>query len=145
MIGADFHLDQLSDECLKVLSSYSIRELASRKANVDANGWLDRIEDVPGIDRAAMTMIHGMLIAQGMLKFEITGRSVGLQYQVSSVGRDALARHYQLQADELGKDENSDPPIQHADDHDRSPATAASAAHSGDNLSAASSQLRGAA
>jgi hypothetical protein len=36
--------------------------------------------------------VHGMLIARGMLKFEITGRNVGLQYQISNLGRDALSR-----------------------------------------------------
>ncbi len=44
------------------------------------------------MDKVRLTGIHGFLIAQGMLKFEITGRSVGLQYQLSPLGRESLNR-----------------------------------------------------
>lgn len=109
MNGTDFQLDQLSDECLQVLGSYAVREIASKKANPESNGWLDRLADVPGVDATAMTTIHGILIAEGMLKFEITGRSVGLQYQVSPAGKEALNRHQraqqQTEADQANEDE----------------------------------------
>lgn len=55
-------------------------------------GWLDRIQDVPGIEKVALTSIHGFLIAQGLIRFEFTGRSVGLQYQLSTQGRESIAR-----------------------------------------------------
>lgn len=88
----DLHAEPLSVECHAVLSCYSVREATSRSQNPESNGWLDRVEDVPGVDRSLLTSAHGYLIAQGMLKFEITGRSVGLQYQMSPLGREALAR-----------------------------------------------------
>lgn len=92
MTATDLQFEPLSDDCLKVLSSYAVREVAVKAGDAETAGWLDRVDDVPGVDAGRLTMIHGCLIAQGMLKFEITGRSVGLQYQVSTAGREALAR-----------------------------------------------------
>lgn len=92
MTGRDLQFEPLSQDCLKVLSTYAVREVAVRARQPDGAGWLDRVDEVPGVEPAALTMIHGFLIAQGMLKFEITGRSVGLQYQLSSFGRETLAR-----------------------------------------------------
>lgn len=106
MSGIDLHAERISDECHAVLSSYSIREAAAKAAKAESSGWLDRIEDVPGVDAAQLTRIHGYLIAQGYLKFEITGRSVGLQYQLSPAGRDALARGAAVSAD--GSEADSD-------------------------------------
>lgn len=93
MTGHDLLAERLNPDCIAVLGSYSIREITARSENPDYGGWLNRVDEVTGVDSAALTGIHGLLIAQGMLKFEITGRSVGLQYQVSPLGREALARY----------------------------------------------------
>ncbi len=110
MNGIDLQFDCLSDDCLKVLASYAVRELAARASNPDGGGWLDRIDEVPGISTTSLTTVHGYLIAQGMLKFEITGRSVGLQYQISTAGRDALNRKPAESAD---RTETEDAEIRH--------------------------------
>lgn len=88
----DFHSEPISDDCLSVLSSYAIRDAAAKASNPEYSGWLDRVDEVVGVDKVRLTGIHGFLIAQGMLKFEITGRSVGLQYQLSPLGRESLNR-----------------------------------------------------
>ncbi len=92
MAAFDLHSEPISDDCLSVLSNYAIRDAAARASNPDYNGWLDRVDEVHGVDKVRLTGIHGFLIAQGMLKFEITGRSVGLQYQLSPLGRESLTR-----------------------------------------------------
>lgn len=108
----DFHSEPISDDCLSVLSSYAIRDAAAKASNPEYSGWLDRVDEVAGVDKVRLTGIHGFLIAQGMLKFEITGRSVGLQYQLSPLGRESLNRRMRNDAssgqDELSFAENSD-------------------------------------
>ena len=70
-------------------------------------GWLDRIQDVPGIEKFSLTSIHGFLIAQGLIRFEFTGRSVGLQYQLSTQGRESIARESVYFIDDPHRNENS--------------------------------------
>lgn len=92
MIGTDLYSELLSRDCLTVLQTYCVRDLAAKSSIPDYAGWLDRVEQVPGVDSAVLSTVHGCLIALGMLKFEITGRSMGLQYQLSTSGREALTR-----------------------------------------------------
>ncbi len=78
--------------CLAVLNCYAVRDAAAKAMPGDHAGWLDRIQEVPGIEKLSLTSIHGFLIAQGLIRFEFTGRSVGLQYQLSTQGRESIAR-----------------------------------------------------
>lgn len=80
------------DNCLEVLKCYAVRDATSKAASREYTGWLDRIQNVPGIETSSLTSIHGFLIAQGLIRFEFTGRSVGLQYQLSPQGRESIAR-----------------------------------------------------
>ena len=89
------HAPQTSDfedNCLTVLNCYAVRDAASKAAAREYTGWLDRIQNVPGVETSSLTSIHGFLIAQGLIRFEFTGRSVGLQYQLSTQGRESIAR-----------------------------------------------------
>ena len=83
---------EFEKNCLTVLHCYAVRDAAAKASTREYIGWLDRILDVPGIETSLLTSIHGFLIAQGMIRFEFTGRSVGLQYQLSTQGRESLAR-----------------------------------------------------
>ena len=78
--------------CLTVLNCYAVRDAASKAGVQEYTGWLDRIQHVPGVETSSLTSIHGFLIAQGLIRFEFTGRSVGLQYQLSTQGRESIAR-----------------------------------------------------
>jgi hypothetical protein len=99
--------------CLTVLECYAIRDAAAKSATQEYSGWLDRIIDAPGLEPAALTSIHGYLIAQGLIRFEFTGRSVGLQYQVSSLGRDAISRQsLSLADDNRGLDGAAEFPVE---------------------------------
>ncbi|HEY3969702.1 MAG TPA: hypothetical protein VGM05_34470 [Planctomycetaceae bacterium] len=52
--------------------------------------WSPRIVEVPGVAAEHLSAIHGKLIALGMLKFEISSRTDGMQYQLTTLGRQAL-------------------------------------------------------
>ena len=83
---------EFEKNCLTVLNCYAVRDAAAKATAEQYAGWLDRILEVPGIERLSLTSIHGFLIAQGLIRFEFTGRSVGLQYQLSTQGRESIAR-----------------------------------------------------
>ena len=78
--------------CLAVLNCYAVQGAVAKAVNPEHSGWLDRISDLPGLERSCLTTIHGYLIAQGLIRFEFTGRSVGLQYQLSPIGHDSVSR-----------------------------------------------------
>jgi len=92
MSTAHTQSDTFDQNCLTVLECYAVRDVAAKASNAEYTGWLDRILEVPGLEFSSLTSIHGFLIAQGLIKFEFTGRSVGLQYQLSSLGKECLAR-----------------------------------------------------
>lgn len=94
----------LESQCLEVLGCYAALEAAEKSAQADFNGWVDRIPAAPGIDAAQLPGIHGQLIAQGLLRFEFSGRARGLQYQVSPQGREALGRGTLVVAEETAGD-----------------------------------------
>lgn len=52
--------------------------------------WSQRIVAVEGLEADQLSAIHGKLIALGMLKFEIGSRADGVQYQLTTLGRQAL-------------------------------------------------------
>lgn len=83
---------EFEKNCLTVLNCYAVRDAEAKARTSEYAGWLDRIQDVPGIEKLTLTSIHGFLIAQGLIRFEFTCRSVGLQYQLSTQGRESLAR-----------------------------------------------------
>ena len=100
---------EFEKNCLIVLDCYAIRDASAKVSGSDYSGWLDRIQGVPGIETSALTSIHGFLIAQGLIRFEFTGRSVGLQYQLSTQGRESLVRKSVYLSDDPHRDENSVP------------------------------------
>jgi hypothetical protein len=99
-------LKAMTNPVLTVLECYAVRDVAAKATNTDYAGWLDRILEVPGLESSSLTSIHGFLIAQGLIKFEFTGRSVGLQYQLSNLGKECVARKSLCFADDLRNTDN---------------------------------------
>ena len=60
------------------------------KINAESLEWSPRITTVEGLAAEQVAVIHGKLIALGMLKFEIGSRADGVHYQVTSLGKQAL-------------------------------------------------------
>ena len=55
-------------------------------------GWVPRLGQVAGISETRLGALHGQLIALGLLKFQLTGRTSGIVYRVSPEGRAELQR-----------------------------------------------------
>ena len=107
MTEATRQSSEFENNCLTVVNCYAVRDAAAKASGGEYAGWLDRIQDVPGIERSSLTSIHGFLIAQGLIRFEFTGRSVGLQYQLSTQGRESIARGSVYLSDDPHRDETN--------------------------------------
>ena len=93
----------LSRQNLLVMQAYAVRAAAAKASDDTENpGWLERIDSHPELAPDELTQVHGQLIALGYLKFEISGRSVGLKYQVSDTGRHAMEKTIAFQNAEAG-------------------------------------------
>jgi hypothetical protein len=100
MIRTDMINQELDDQCMEVLKTYAVRETAVKaRKDPENTGWLERINSMPGLDDGELTSAHGTLIAEGLLRFEVTGRCLGLQYQLSTLGRAILSRNAQAADD----------------------------------------------
>jgi hypothetical protein len=91
------HLRQ-NPEWRKTLQIYFELQQQQREKAAEADPWVARQADIPGVEPVQLSSIHGKLIAFGMLKFDVGGRDVGVLYQVTHQGRRAL----------LGEADNSD-------------------------------------
>lgn len=52
--------------------------------------WVPRIRSLADVDAAELSTAHGRLIALGLLNFQLEGRTSGLCYRLSPLGRAAL-------------------------------------------------------
>lgn len=100
MDALELQLDTLNTQNLLVMQAYVQRGAAARAASSDYDGWLDRIDSLPDFSADQLTRMHGQLIALGFLKFEIAGRSVGLRYQISPRGKQAMERAMSTTSDD---------------------------------------------
>ena len=91
MVDTELHFDALDNDSCRLLDAYVSRDSALRAADPEHDGWMERFDTLEDIEADALTRIHGRLIATGMIKFELTSRNVGLRYQISNKGRQALA------------------------------------------------------
>jgi hypothetical protein len=122
MTHGTLQLDSLNEHNLQVMQAYA-NQAAAAKAVAKAageqesddggfDGWLERLNSLTGFTAEQLTQLHGQLIALGFLKFEISGRSIGLKYQISPRGKQAMERAEAIaagrsdeEADSAGEDE----------------------------------------
>lgn len=105
MTSENLQLDALNEQNLPVMQAYAVKAAAAKAAakaasseEAEFDGWLERVNTLPGFTSDDLTTLHGQLIALGFLKFEISGRNVGLRYQISPRGRQALERAVAISA-----------------------------------------------
>jgi hypothetical protein len=84
MIDHEIELFDAHPEWRPLLAAYQDQIQAGKLA------WSPRITHVDGTPDNQLSLIHGKLIALGMLKFEISSRADGVQYQLTPIGRQAL-------------------------------------------------------
>jgi hypothetical protein len=92
MTHPDVELFDAHPEWRLLLAAYQERHSAQKL------DWIPRISEVEGVAPDQVSAVHGKLIALAMLKFEIGSRADGVQYQVTTLGRQALlppeSRHF---------------------------------------------------
>ena len=98
----------LQEQCLALLTAYSVRDVELRANKGEYDGWLDRVCELESINTEQLSTLHGLLIAEGCLKFEFRGRSRGLQYQLANAGRQVVARGRFEPLDAADRAESSD-------------------------------------
>jgi len=80
-------------------------EQAKKSTKTGNEGWVCRLTKVEGVSGNHLSAIHGKLIAFGFLNFELTSRTTGMRYQVTTLGRRILRW---LEADARDTDRTSD-------------------------------------
>jgi hypothetical protein len=88
----DFELEQLrrNPAWRATLRVYWDLQTRSREALPEFDGWVPRVAAVPQVEPANLSTVHGRLIAFGFLKFDLAGREVGMRYQLTPLGRQAI-------------------------------------------------------
>lgn len=89
MLSPTLQFDVTSQQ-QQLLHAYQAQATSLKVTSEEFDGWLERIDQLSGVEVDELTALHGQLIASGMLKFEISGRSIGLKYQLSQQGKKAL-------------------------------------------------------
>ena len=84
MTNPELELFDANPEWGLVLAAYQVK-LTTEKLE-----WSPRIIEVESVAPEQLSAVHGKLIALGMLKFEIGSRADGVQYQLTTFGRQAL-------------------------------------------------------
>ncbi|MFY9252184.1 MAG: hypothetical protein WAO83_01925 [Fuerstiella sp.] len=92
MTPFQLQLDSLNEHNLPIMQAYAMRA-ATQKASVENfDGWLERINELENFAKEDLTKLHGQLIALGFLQFEISSSNLGLRYQISTKGKQALEK-----------------------------------------------------
>lgn len=88
----EFEFDQLrrNPSWKAALCHYWDVQNQSRAESKDFDGWVPRASTVPEIDPKTLSAVHGRLIAFGFLKFDLSNRELGMRYQLSPLGRQAI-------------------------------------------------------
>jgi hypothetical protein len=90
MTTLNLESDHEPAEFLSVLAAYHAEQAVLRQTDPEHNGWVQRLISIGEIETERLSQIHGRLIAFGYLKFQLTGRSSGVQYQISPSGKEAI-------------------------------------------------------
>ena len=96
MLDLDLTVLDAHPEWRQVLLAYDegveILTTDAETADFVARGFRPRVREVEGVPADQMARVHGKLIAHGLLQVEITGRTGGMLYQLTTVGRRACLR-----------------------------------------------------
>ena len=127
MTSEPLQLDELSKPHVQIMQAYTVRAAAG-KSTENFDGWLERVSELGEFTPDELVQHHGQLIALGFLKFELSNADLGLRYQISPRGKQALERalRRQAEAEEAANavaenseaeevcEQSADPPLQDA-------------------------------
>jgi hypothetical protein len=88
----EFELDQLrrNPGWGITLRAYWQAQQEGRAAIPEFDGWVPRLAAITGVDPAKLSNVHGRLIAFGFLRFDLSNRDIGMRYQLTPLGRQAI-------------------------------------------------------
>lgn len=86
-LPADTEMSEADQDSLAASESDESKMPKIRKAI-----WLSRLIRVEGVDSEELSRTHGRLIAYGLLKCDLADRSAGVVYQLTSTGKQVIAR-----------------------------------------------------
>jgi len=92
MIDFEWEMLDTHPEWRLVLETYRAQRDSLLAEDPEHEGWLPRLHAIEGVEEEHIPRIHGKLIALGFLKFQITGRTSGVVYQVTAQACRALSR-----------------------------------------------------
>jgi hypothetical protein len=89
---SEFELDQLrrNPAWKAALRYYWDAQTEARSSQPAFDGWVPRAPQVPQVEPANLSVVHGRLIAFGFLKFDLTNRELGMRYQLTPLGKQAI-------------------------------------------------------
>jgi hypothetical protein len=91
MIDFEWEMLDTHPEWRLVLEAYRCERERLLAEDPEHEGWLARLHAIEGVEEEHIPRIHGKLIALGFLKFQITGRTSGVVYQVTAQACRALS------------------------------------------------------
>ena len=86
-LPADSEMSEADQDSLAASESDESKMPKIRKAI-----WLSRLTRIEGVDSEELSRTHGKLIAYGLLKCDLADRSAGVVYQLTSTGKQVIAR-----------------------------------------------------
>lgn len=86
-LPADSEMSKADQDSLAASESDESKMPKIRKAI-----WLSRLTRIEGVDSEELSRTHGKLIAYGLLKCDLADRSAGVVYQLTSTGKQVIAR-----------------------------------------------------
>lgn len=86
-LPADTEISEADQDSLAASESDESKMPKNRKAI-----WLSRLIRVEGVESEELSRTHGRLIAYGLLKCDLADRSAGVVYQLTSTGKQVIAR-----------------------------------------------------
>ena len=90
MIEFELELLHQNQNWRRVLEAYRTHQQRVKQTTPEMDGWLERVVRVDGVPDEQLPRVHGKLIALGLLKFQLAGRTSGVRYQLSPEGWQAL-------------------------------------------------------
>lgn len=89
---SDFEMDQLrrNPAWKAALRYYWEAQSSARASQPEFDGWVARASQVPQVEPANLSAVHGRLIAFGFLKFDLSNREHGMRYQLTPLGKQAI-------------------------------------------------------
>lgn len=92
-ILAAYQAAQMTVPAAAALAKPAPAEIGTEVADAeDDTGWVPRLRELPSVAAERLAPLHGQLIAHGLLKFNLLGRTQGVGYRVTPEGREVLAR-----------------------------------------------------